>query len=229
MEHIPFIRWSAPHIIALILTVLVAVLVLWLGSRMKERGRFILCRILGGIVFFQLVSEFIWRAFADDYGPWEYNLPLHFCSFMSLFAFIALWWRVRWACAIVYFGVLAGSIQGLITPAMANGYPSLAFFIFFIAHSLLLIVALAIPVLLEWRARGWDDLRSLLIMNAYVLLIHPINLWLNTNYGYTMGPPIAGTLLDYLGPAPWYYLWAQLPVWALLRLLMIPVHDRNAE
>lgn len=225
----PFLRWSTPHIVALILTVLVAVIVLWEGSRMEEHKRFIMCRVLGGIVLFQLVSEFIWRALVDDYGPWQYNLPLHFCSFMSVFAFIALWWRVRWACAIVYFGVLAGSIQGLITPAMANGYPSMAFFVFFIAHSLLLIVALAIPVLLGWRARGWDDLRSLLIMDAYVLLVHPINLYLNTNYGYTMGPPIPGTLLDYLGPAPWYYLWAQLPVLALLRLLMLPVHDRNAE
>lgn len=223
----PFIRWSAPHITALILTVIVAVIVLWLGSRMQEKGRFILCRVLGGLVLFQLISEFIWRAFADDYGPWQYNLPLHFCSFMSIFAFIALWWRQRTACALVYFGVLAGSIQGLITPAMANGYPSLAFFVFFIAHSLLLVVALAIPVLIGWRARGWDDLRTLLVMDVYILLIHPINLWLDTNYGYTMGPPISGTLLDYLGSAPWYYLWAQLPVLALLRLLMLPVHDRS--
>ena len=165
----------------------------------------------------------------DDYGPWQYNLPLHFCSFMSVFAFIALWWRVRRACAIVYFGVLAGSIQGLITPAMADGYPSMAFFVFFIAHSLLLVVALAIPVLLGWRARGWDDLKTLLMMDAYLLFIHPINLWLSTNYGYTMGAPIPGTLLDYLGPAPWYYLWAQLPVLAMLRLLMLPVHDKTEE
>ncbi len=229
MEYIPFIRWSAPHIIALILTVLVAALVLWLGRRMKEPGRFILCRVLGAIVLFQLVSEFVWRAFSDDYGPWEYNLPLHFCSFMSVFAFIALWWRVRWACTVVYFGVLAGSIQGLITPAMANGYPSMAFFVFFVAHSLLLVVALSIPLLLGWRARGWDDLKTLLLMDAYVLLVHPINLWLNTNYGYTQGVPVDGTLLDYLGPAPWYYLWAQLPVLALLRLLMLPVHDSSED
>ena len=224
-----FVRWSAPHIIALILTVLIAALVLWLGSRMQERGRYRLCRVLGGIVLFQLVSEYIWRACVDDYGPWQYNLPLHFCSFMSVFAFIALWWRVRRACAIVYFGVLVGSIQGLITPAMADGYPSMAFFVFFIAHSLLLVVALAIPVLLGWRARGWDDLKTLLMMDAYLLLIHPINLWLSTNYGYTMGAPIPGTLLDYLGPAPWYYLWAQLPVLAMLRLLMLPVHDKTEE
>ena len=148
---------------------------------------------------------------------------------MSLFAFIALWWRWRPACTLVYFGVLVGSIQGLITPAMANGYPSMAFYVFFIAHGLLLIVALAIPVLIGWRARGYDDVKALLMMDTYVLLIIPVNLWLDTNYGYTRGIPVEGTLLDYLGEAPWYYLWAQLPVLAVFRLLMLPAHDKSED
>ncbi|MDO4752341.1 MAG: TIGR02206 family membrane protein [Akkermansia sp.] len=225
----PFIRWSSEHITALVITIALAALVLYLGTKLKERGRIIICRILAGIIALQFLSEYVWRAFSDTYGSWEYNLPLHFCSFMSIFAFIALWWRWRPACTLVYFGVLVGSIQGLITPAMANGYPSLAFYVFFIAHGLLLIVALAIPVLTGWRARGYDDVKALLLMDAYVLLIIPINLWLNTNYGYTQGVPIRGTLLDYLGSAPWYYLWAQLPVLAVFRLLMLPVHDKNDD
>ncbi len=225
----PFIRWSSEHITALVITIALAALVLYLGTKLKERGRIIICRILAGIIALQFLSEYIWRAFSDAYGSWEYNLPLHFCSFMSIFAFIALWWRWRPACTLVYFGVLVGSIQGLITPAMANGYPSLAFYVFFIAHGLLLIVALAIPALTGWRARGYDDVKALLLMDAYVLLIIPINLWLDTNYGYTQGVPIRGTLLDYLGSAPWYYLWAQLPVLAVFRLLMLPVHDKNDD
>lgn len=92
-----------------------------------------------------------------------------------------------------------------------------------------MVVALAIPVLIGWRARGWDDLRSVLLMDAYVLLIIPINHWLGTNYGYTEGAPVPGTLLDYLGPAPWYYLWVQLPVLAVFRLMMLPVHDKREE
>lgn len=225
----PFIRWSSEHITALVITIALAALVLYLGTKLKERGRIIICRILAGIIALQFLSEYVWRAFSDAYGSWEYNLPLHFCSFMSIFAFIALWWRWRPACTLVYFGVLVGSIQGLITPAMANGYPSLAFYVFFIAHGLLLIVALAIPALTGWRARGYDDVKALLLMDAYVLLIIPINLWLDTNYGYTQGVPIRGTLLDYLGSAPWYYLWAQLPVLAVFRLLMLPVHDKNDD
>lgn len=223
----PFVRWSAPHLTALALAVIVAAGVLWGGSRLSRRGRYCLCRILAAIIALQFISEYLWRAFSDAYGPWQHNLPLHFCSMMSIISFIALWQRKHWACAIVYFGVLTASIQGLITPAMAEGYPSIAFFIFFLSHSLLLVVALAIPILLGWRSKGYDDLRSLLIMDAYVLCIIPINIWLGTNYGYTQGSPVEGCLLDYLGPAPWYYLWLQLPALALFRLMMLPVHDKR--
>lgn len=72
-------------------------------------------------------------------------------------------------------------------------------------------------------------MNALVMMDTYVLLIIPVNMWLNTNYGYTQGAPIEGTLLDYLGTAPWYYLWAQLPVLAVFRLLMLPVHDKREE
>lgn len=225
----PFIRWSTEHLTALVITVVAAIALLALSRMFSEKGKRIICRFLAALIALQFMSEYVWRGFSDDYGSWEHNLPLHFCSFMSIFAFIALWWRWRPACTLVYFGVLVGSIQGLITPAMANGYPSMAFYVFFIAHGLLLIVALAIPVLIGWRARGYDDVKVLLMMDLYILFIIPINLYLGTNYGYTQGIPVEGTLLDYLGSAPWYYLWAQLPVLAVFRLLMFPVHDKTEE
>lgn len=223
----PFIRWSAEHLWALGITLAAAIAILAMGAKLQTKGRNIICKVLALIVAFQFLSEFAWRAVSGAYGSWQHNLPLHFCSFMSMFAFIALWWRWRPACTLVYFGVLVGSIQGLITPAMANGYPSAAFFVFFVAHGLLLIVALAIPVLLGWSAKGYDDVKALLLMDAYVLCIIPVNIYLGTNYGYTQHAPIPGTLLDYLGHAPWYYLWAQLPVLAVFRILMLPVHDKS--
>lgn len=225
----PFIRWSSPHIVALVLTVLAAAAVLWWGSRKPQEQRFRICRVIAVVIALQFISEFCWRAFSDAYGEWRYNMPLHFCSFMSIVAFIALWWRKRWACALVYFAVLTASIQALITPAMADGYPSLPFFIFFISHGLLMVVALAVPVLIGWRARGYDDLRTLALMNLYVVLIIPVNIWLGTNYGYTQGVPLPGTILDYLGPAPWYYLWAELPALAVFRILMLFVHDKTED
>ena len=219
-----FERWSTDHIAALSITLLITALTLFLITLFKEQGRTRIGRFLAGIIALQFISEYVWRFVSGDYGSWQYNLPLHFCSFMSVLSFIALWWKWRPACALVYFGVLMGSIQGLITPAMADG--RLAYYVFFTAHGLLLLVALSIPLVTGWRARGYDDLKALLLMDAYLLLIIPINILLGTNYAYTQAVPIKGTLLDVFGTAPWYYLWAQLPVLAVFRLLMFPVHDK---
>lgn len=222
-----FIRWSTPHITALVLTVLATAAIMWWGHRRTQQTRFLICRVLAVLIALEYVGEFTWRNIAHTYGSWENNLPLHFCSFMSIAAFIALWWRKHWACSLVFFAVLTASIQALITPAMASGYPTAAFFTFFISHGLLMVVALAIPVLIGWRARGYDDLKTLGLMNLYVLAIIPVNFWLGTNYGYTQGAPVPGTLLDYLGPAPWYYLWVELPVLAVFRIMMLFVHDKS--
>lgn len=225
----PFIRWSPSHWAVLAVTVIAAAGFLWIGSKQGLRGRRILCRALAVIVALELAGEYIWRACSDAYGPWKDNLPLHFCSFMGIVSVYALWKRSHWACSVVYFGVLAASIQGLLTPALEAGFPSMAFFLFFLSHSLLFLSALSIPVLLGWRARRWDDVRSLLLMDAYVLCIIPINLWLGANYGYTQGSPVEGCLLDYLGPAPWYYLWLQLPALGLFRLMLLPVRERTGR
>ncbi len=225
----PFVRWSPPHYWAVIITLLVAVGLLLFTRRLSQEKRYLIGRILAIVVLVQFISEFIWRSFSDDYGDWTNNLPLHFCSAMSVISVIALWWRKHWACAFAYFGIMAGSIQALITPAMAHGYPSVAFYIFFISHGLLLIVGLSIPCILGWRARGWDDLKTVLYADLYLLCVIPINLLLDTNYGYTQYSPVQGSMLDNLGEAPWYYLWLQLPVWGLFRLLYLFVYDKKSE
>lgn len=222
-----FVRWGASHIVVLVLAVLSSFLMLWRGCRLTQAGRYRLCRILALVVAVQFIGEYAWRTFSGDGSPWQENLPLHFCSLMTVLSAAALWWRWPWACAVVYFGVLTASIQGLVTPALEAAYPSAAFFVFFISHSLLLLSALAIPVLLGWRGKPRDVLRSVLVMDTYLLCIIPVNVWLGTNYGFTRHSPVQGCLLDYLGPAPWYYLWLQIPALAVFRLMLLPVQERG--
>ncbi len=226
----PFVRWDTPHLWALGLTIGITALLLIWGARQKEKTRFWICRGLAILLALQLASEFIWRHVSHEYSQdWRENLPLHFCSIMIFVAIYGLWTRARWACAICFFGILTLSLQALITPSMANGYPSMAFYVFFLSHGLLFLVGLAIPILMKWRARGWDDLKSVLYIDVYLLSIIPINIWLDTNYGYTQAAPFAGSALDFFGTAPWYYLWLQLPVWGIFRLLYLFVHDKKSE
>ena len=172
------------------------------------------------------LMETFGRIVREHWEPWQDRLPLHFCSLMALVCFIALWFRTPWACAVAYFGVLTASVQGLITPMLHDGFPSAAFFAFFVGHGLLLISALYLPAVLQWRARPWDDMRALGLCDAYLVLIIPVNIWLDTNYGFTRYAP-AGTVLEYFGSAPWYLLTLQIPALVLLRLLYLTVRVRK--
>ncbi len=226
-EYSDFKMWSPTHLNTLLVTaLLITAIILW-GRHMSATGRERLCKSLGMANLLLFIAEYTWRSISDT---WEHlitnELPLHFCAVMALLCFIALWWGPRWARSLVYFGVLSASIQGLITPAITYGFPSADFFIFFLSHGLLLLSALAIPLLTDWKAKAKDPLRSVLLMNAYLIVIHPINLLLHSNYGYTTAAP-AGTILDGLGPAPWYYLWLELPALGLFYLMYLPVRRKK--
>ncbi len=224
---IPFLRWGAAHWGALAAILLVTACVIGIGLRCSDAGRRTLGRVLGVILLAEFVGEHILRQCLEEYGPWRENLPLHFCSVMLVISFIALWWQKRWACAFVYYSVLSASIQALITPALLRDFPSITYFIFFLSHGLLFLAALTIPIVLRWRTRRKDIVRSVLLGDVYLLCVIPLNIWLGTNYGFTQHGPAEGSVLDYLGPAPWYYLWLQLPALLLFWLMSFAVRPRR--
>lgn len=227
-EELPalFVRWSTVHWTVLACVALLAVGMMWGGSRLQERKRVIIGKILGAVFLLTFFIETFGRIIRDHWEPWQDRLPLHFCSLMTLVCFIALWYRKPWACATAYFGVLVASVQGLITPMLYEGFPSSAFFAFFVGHGLLLISALYLPCVLKWRARPWDDVKTLLWCDLYLLAIIPLNMWLGTNYGFTQHAP-EGSLLEHCGSAPWYLLNLQIPALILLRLLYLTVRSRR--
>ena len=223
-----FVRWSASHWGAVIVTLIVTIFILKLGLRapvQEQKNR--ICRMLAVVVGLIYVADSGYIIISQHHGSWEQNLPLHYCSMMLLVAVIALWTRNRTACWVLYFGALTACLQGLITPALDAAYPSLRFIFFFSLHGILMPAALAVPLLLGMRARLRDVAISLLLMDAYLLCIHPVNLLLGTNYGFTMESPVPGCILDYAGPAPWYYLLLQIPAFALFCLLRLPVRAKK--
>ncbi len=223
-----FVRWSASHWGAVIVTLIVTIFILKLGLRapvQEQKNR--ICRMLAVVVGLIYVADSGYIIISQHHGSWEQNLPLHYCSMMLLVAVIALWTRNRTACWVLYFGALTACLQGLITPALDRDFPTLRYICFFCLHGILMPAALAVPLLLKMRARFRDVLISLFLMDVYLMLIHPINLLLGTNYGFTMKSPVPGCILDYLGPAPWYYLLLQLPVIGLFGCMYLFVRDRS--
>lgn len=221
------VRWSASHWGAIIVTAAVTLGVIGGAFNRPEAVRHHVCRALAVVTALIYLADTALILITQPHGAWELNLPLHFCSFMIMVATFALWTRNKTACWLLYFGALTACLQGLITPALEQDFPAPRYFLFFCLHGILMPAALAVPLLLKMKARLRDVIISQLLMDAYLLLIHPVNLLFGTtNYGFTMKSPVPGCILDYAGPAPWYYLALQLPAFALFCILYLPIRQK---
>lgn len=227
METAPeFVRWSAAHWGALGVLALVSLALFAGGRRCGEGGRVRLCRGLAVLMLLLTAAEFAYRALDAVPDPHREYLPLHYCSVMMFVSAYALWTRSKWASGMVYFSVLTASVQALITPALTFDFPHPRYFFFFLSHGALFLAAVALPLLCDWRARRWDPVLTLALMDVYMLCVIPVNLLLETNYGFTQYAP-PGSILTYLGPAPWYFLILHLPGLAVFYGLYLFVRKKQ--
>lgn len=133
-------------------------------------------------------------------------IPLNLCDLALLAAIWALVSLQPWACILVYFWGLGGSIYALLTPDLATPFPGFWWFQFFMTHVGVVVSA----VYLTATNRVQPTVRSLvwtwLITNGYMAIIVFINWRYGTNFGYLAEKPAHPSLLDYLGPWPYYLL-----------------------
>ena len=160
---------------------------------------------------------------------WRYNLldrdnilPLHLCDLAALVGVVALLRpRIGWI-EVLYFWGLAGTFQGLVTPALSFDFPHPAFWLFFLLHSGIVLAALY----LTWgrkfypRPRSWW--RVFLLSQLYVLVVLPFNLITDTNYGFLHEKPPTASILDKFGPWPWYLLAMEAAALIAFLLLYLP-------
>ncbi|MGH8839638.1 MAG: TIGR02206 family membrane protein [Jiangellaceae bacterium] len=216
----PFVAYGLSHgVVVLVLTVVAATLVA-LGRRYRgtpsERP---LSRALA-VVFaaFLLPVEAYWLL--PGQSGIAHSLPLQLCDLAAMATVWALWSHSSTAFALTYFWGLTLTSQAFLSPALNSpDFPSLQFLAFFGMHSLVLWAA----VYLTWGVGLRPDWRSyriaLLVTIGWAAVMFAVNHLLGTNYGFLNAKPQTASLLDVLGPYPWYLLSALLLIataWALL-------------
>ncbi|MGD8207718.1 MAG: TIGR02206 family membrane protein, partial [Thiohalocapsa sp.] len=107
---------------------------------------------------------------------------------------------------VAYYWGIGGGLQALLTPDLADGFPSWRFLLFFLGHGLVVVGVVYATVALRLRPRPVSLLTVPMLTLGYAALILALNLWLDTNFLYLMAKPAQGSLLDWFGPWPWYWL-----------------------
>jgi len=157
-------------------------------------------------------------------------LPLHLCDVAAFSAGFALLTKRPLLCALTYFWGLAATMQALLTPALSVGFPHFAFVMFFVQHFAIVAAAFYLPVVDGWRPRQplWKaPLEAFAWSQVYLAFAMTMNKLLGTNFAFASHKPENPSLLDQLGPWPWYLLAMEVLALLLYYLLTLPFIRRT--
>lgn len=222
MEH-----GSLQHWLVIAFTVVFAV-ALVVVVRNQPEGRLArrIAEVLAALLF---LNAAIYAGYRITAGYWElrYDLPMDFCSWATIVTIVALLARSAAAAEVAYFWVMAGSLQGVISPDLQRAFPDPYFFMFFVGHSGLVIAVLFLALGMGlhprrgsvWRTFGWTQ--------VYFVSALAINYLLGSNYGYLAQKPANPSLLDHLGPWPYYWISLQVVMVVFVALAYLPFYWIN--
>jgi hypothetical integral membrane protein (TIGR02206 family) len=150
------------------------------------------------------------------------HLPLELCDASLCLVIVALFTLNKTVFDLAYYGALAGATMALLTPNLWEPFPSFGTVQFFIAHGLIV----AGPLFLVWsqqaRPRPWSVLRAMIGINVFAACVGTFDYFFATDYMYLRAKPANASLLDVLGPWPWYLLAAEGVALIVFLLLYLP-------
>jgi hypothetical integral membrane protein (TIGR02206 family) len=156
-------------------------------------------------------------------------LPMQFCDWACAAAFVALLFRNILAFEIAYFWGLAGTLQAVLTPDLDFDWPDPRFVLFFTSHSGLIGASLLLIWGFGFRPRPGAVWRMWLACQVYLAATMLLNVLLHTNYGYLQSKPLNPSLMDDLGPWPWYIVAMEFLALAFFCLYALPFGRRMFE
>lgn len=135
---------------------------------------------------------------------WQDALPLHLCDLVVVIVAIAFFWRQQTAFELAYFYGLTGSLAALLTPDISGIMPLWRVAYFFGGHAAVITAVVYLVAVEHRRPAQGAVLRAMIGLAIYTAVIGTFNAIAGTNYGYLCHKPHQPSLLDWLGPWPWY-------------------------
>jgi hypothetical integral membrane protein (TIGR02206 family) len=211
---------SPEHLVPLALLVLVAVLLC--VAAVRAPGRWI--DVVAVVIALALViSELSWQPYVLANHTWSpgASLPVQLCDVGGFVAAAALLWRQLLLVEVAYFWGLGGTLQAVLTPDLQDHhFPSFPYLQFYMTHDLVILAALFLVFGLALRPRPGAVRRIFLLTLGFAAVIGLIDLVTGGNYMYLREIPAGGSLLNVMGPWPWY-----IATGAVLTLIVLAILD----
>jgi len=196
---------SGEHIAALIATAAACWLSVWTPRRHEGPWVVTTSRALAVLILVAYVTEQVANAVR---GTWTlgFNLPLQLTDAVTLASILALWSPRPVLVELVYFWALTASLQAVITPDLGQAFPSIFYFTYFTTHAAAVVAACFLVFGRRLFPRPWAVWRVYVLTATFAALAGVGDLLTGGNYMFLREKPERASLLDLMGPRPWYIL-----------------------
>ncbi len=197
--------FSISHFIVLSVFLLIAITIYIFREHLKgKRWR----HVEIGVALSLILTESTYHFWMIKNGSWHVShaIPLELCSISLLLTVILLLTRKKVIYEILLFTALLGASQALITPSLNYDFPHFRFFHFFYTHLMIIWVPLYFTWIVGYRPTIWSVVKLFIFLNVLMPIIMLINKLVGGNYMYLRHKPDSASLLDVLGPYPWYIM-----------------------
>ncbi|ASJ54534.1 ABC transporter permease [Brevibacillus formosus] len=218
----PFRLFSPSHVITLILVLCLVVLTYLFRQKLQVPTNRLATRYgLMGVLLLSEVCYQLWHVYT---GSWTaaYTLPLQLCSVTLLLSAVMLMTRSYGLYEITFFAGIGGAMQALLTPELFYPFPHFRFVHFFVAHAGIVLACLYMTWVEGYRPTVRSIWKTMGFLNLLLLVALFVNQWTGGNYLFVSRKPDNPSLIDFLGPYPWYIASLEGVAIALFFLLYLP-------
>lgn len=220
LDYTPFVTYGPSHLAVLAIFAAVCPVLVLIGRRLRGNpSAVVFSRAFALLILAVMAPQnmYLWLPAHWDVGV---SMPFDLCDLAWMAAAYALWTgRAGLAYGAVYYWGLTLTTQGLITPDQPQDFPHIYFIMFFTSHCLTPAAAVYLTWGLGLRPT-WKLMAQVLALTVgWGACMLVFNTLAGSNYLYVNGKPPSASILDLLGPWP-YYLLGELAIgataWALM-------------
>lgn len=214
----PFQLFSLSHISMVLLTLVLIGCMYFYRESIREKHK---QHIKYTLLVFLIVGEIFFHLWYLLHDKWDLviNLPLQLCSISLYLCAIMLLTRNYKVFEVAFFVSMIGAFIAIITPELFFGMPHMRFFQFFFVHIAIILSCFYMVWIEGFTPTIKSVMKAFVTLNIIAGFVFITNQIIGSNYMFLSRKPSNPSIIDFLGPYPFYIL--SLEVFALLSFILL--------
>ena len=197
-------QYSGEHVAAIIAMVCSAALAVWWPRRSGSRSSRRAARGLAVLIAGAYLAEHLTYAARGDWTA-SVNLPFHLSDVVTVVAVAALWRpQALLLVEALFYWAFSASLQAVLSPSVGEAFPGVLFFTYFATHAGVIVAASLLVFGCRRLPRRGAVVRVYGLTLVVALAAGVASVATGGNYMFLRAKPPEASLLDLMGPWPWY-------------------------